>query len=217
MANQVAFSLAEIWRYPIKSMAGEQLSSTTLGAGGIPGDRTVIVRDDRRVVTSRSRPRLLLHHATFGPNGPLVDGRPWQAEAVAHDVREAAGQAAWLVHDDTLERFDILPLLVITDGALAAFGRDKRRLRPNLVIGGVEGLAEFEWPGRVLAINDARVRLVSRRQRCIMTTFDPDTAEQDRNVLLDIHERFGGELALDAEVLVPGAIAVGDPVSLLRA
>ena len=215
MADQVAFSLAEIWRYPVKSMAGEQLQSTVVGREGIPGDRTVIVRDDRRVVTSRSRPRLLLHHATVVDGKVLVDRRPWTDDDVAQDVREAGGQTARLVRDDSLQRFDVLPLLVITDGALKAFGRDKRRLRPNLVIAGVEGLAEFEWPGHVLAIGDVRIRLASRRERCIMTTFDPDTAAQDRSVLLDIHERFGGELALDAEVLVPGAIAVGDPVTLL--
>jgi uncharacterized protein YcbX len=197
-------------------MAGEQLQRTRVERDGIPGDRTVIVRDDRRVLTSRSRPRLLLHRATLADDGTaLVDNRPWHAESVAADVREAAGQAARLVRDDTLERFDILPLLVITDGALAAFGRDKRRLRPNLIIAGVEGVAEFEWPGRTLAIGDARIRLASRRERCIMTTFDPDTAGQDRNVLLDIHARFGGKIALDAEILVPGEIAVGDAVTLI--
>ncbi len=48
-----------------------------------------------------------------------------------------------------------------------------------------------------------------------MTTFDPDTAVQDRDVLLDIHRRFDGEIALDAEVLHPGTLTVRDPVSLL--
>ena len=48
-----------------------------------------------------------------------------------------------------------------------------------------------------------------------MTTFDPDTAVQDRDVLLDIHRRFDGEIALDAEVLHPGTLTLGDPVSLL--
>jgi uncharacterized protein YcbX len=69
-------------------------------------------------------------------------------------------------------------------------------------------------PGRILAIGDARIRFVTRRRRCIMTTFDPETAEQDPEVLLEIHRRFGGELALDAEVLVPGAVAVGDQARL---
>lgn len=40
-------------------------------------------------------------------------------------------------------RFDVVPLLVASDGALAVFGEDPCRLRPNLVIGGVAGLAEW--------------------------------------------------------------------------
>jgi uncharacterized protein YcbX len=209
--------LREIWRYPVKSMAGERLALTELGPDGIPGDRVVHVVDPRdRVVTSRSKPQLLLHHAVLGADGePQVDGLPWRDPQIAAAVTTAAGAGARLVRFDGLQRFDILPLLVITDGALAAFGRDLRRLRPNLVIAGVPGLEEFTWAGRVLAIGDVRIRLAQRRQRCIMTTFDPDTAVQDRGVLLDIHRRFGGELALDAEVLHPGRIAEGDPVELL--
>ena len=173
------------------------------------------IRNGARVVTSRSRPRLLLHRATLGEDGePRVDGLPWQSAEVAHRVRDATMLDATLVRDDTLDRFDVLPLLVITDGALAAFGRDSRRLRPNLIVGGVAGLAERTWPGRVLAIGSVRIRLVTRRRRCIMTTFDPETAAQDPEVLLDIHQRFGGELALDAEVLEPGSIAVGDRACL---
>ena len=69
-------------------------------------------------------------------------------------MREAAGQDAELVAYDGLERFDVLPLLVATDGAVTAFGRDVRRLRPNIVIGGVEGLAERGWAGAGLRIGD---------------------------------------------------------------
>jgi uncharacterized protein YcbX len=212
--------LAEIWRYPVKSMAGERLGRTTLAPLGIPGDRVVQVRDHRgRVVTSRSRPRLLLHAATLGADGePRVDGSAWQSADVLAEVRRATfDPAARLVRDDAIDRFDVLPLLVVTDGALAAFGRDPRRLRANLVIGGVAGLAEREWPDRVITIGAARIRLASRRRRCVMTTFDPDTAEQDTEVLLDIHRRFDGELALDAEILTPGEIATGEPVELVAA
>lgn len=209
--------LQAIWRYPIKSMAGEQVQQAAVGAQGIPGDRIVHAVDARgRIATSRARPKLLLHKGTLGADGePRVDGRPWFDPTVARDVIAAVGAGAELVPYDGLDRFDVLPLLVISDGALAAFGRDLRRLRPNLIIGGVEGLAERAWPGRTLAIGDVRIRLAQRRQRCIMTTFDPDTAAQDREVLLDIHRRFGGEIALDAEVTTAGYIAVGDPVSLV--
>jgi uncharacterized protein YcbX len=209
--------LAEIWRFPVKSMGGERLPEAALGPEGLPGDRVVHLEDGRgRVVTSRSRPHLLLHRATLGADGePLVDGRPWADPAVAREVIAAAGPGTVLVRDDQLDRFDILPLLVATDGAIAAFGHDSRRLRPNFVIGGVEGLAERGWEGRRLRIGEALVALVSLRQRCIMTTFDPDTAAQDVEVLRKIHRQFDGSLALDTEVLEPGRVRQGDPVTLV--
>ena len=103
-----------------------------------------------------------------------------------------------------------------TDGAVAAFGRDVRRLRPNIVIGGVEGLDERSWPGARLHVGDAIVRIDSLRGRCHMTTVDPDTLAIDPDVLRDIVRRFGGRLALNAEVVRPAAIRVGDPVRLVR-
>jgi len=208
--------LSEIWRYPIKSMGGEQLTAAAIGEDGVPGDRIVRVEDERgRVVTSRSRPRLLLHHGALAKDGePRVDGRPWQQPDVAADVEAAAGPGTRLIRDDGLDRFDVLPLLVATDGALASLGYDRRRFRPNLVIAGVPGLAERDWQGRTLQIGDALIGMVSLRQRCIMTTFDPDTAEQDTEVLLKIHRELDGSFALDCEVVRPGTVRVGDVVEL---
>lgn len=208
--------LAELWRYPVKSMAGERLTEAALGPDGIEGDRVVLaVGPDDRVRTARRWPRLLGHRAVLGPDGePLVDGRPWGSEAVAADVERAAGHGARLVRCDGPERFDVLPLLVATDGAIRAFGRDGRRLRPNLVIGGVDGLAERGWEGRVLRVGACLVRAVDLRQRCVMTTFDPDTQAQDPEVLRDIVARFDGTLALNAEVLRGGRLREGDPVTL---
>ena len=49
-----------------------------------------------------------------------------------------------------------------------------------------------------------------------MTTFDPDTQEQDLSVLRRIASGFGGKMALDCGVLTGGRIKVGDPVELLE-
>src|ERR1041385_5611199 len=88
----------EIWRYPVKSMAGESLRSAEFTKSGIVGDRTIQVRNrGGQVMTSRTKPLLLLHHATVGAdNQVLVDGRPWAAEDVARDVETAAGAGARL-------------------------------------------------------------------------------------------------------------------------
>jgi uncharacterized protein len=208
--------VSELWRYPVKSMAGERLSVADLSSSGIAGDRVVQVRNGRgRVVTSRTHPALLGHHATLDSTGePLVDGRPWTDPGVLAAVRQIAGPAARLVRNDSLERFDVLPLLVATDGALAAFGRDSRRLRPNLVIGGVRGLEERTWPGSYLRIGEAIVRVQDLRGRCVMTTFDPDTLAHDPEVLRDIVRRFGGELALNCDVVQGGLIQVDQKAEL---
>jgi hypothetical protein len=103
---------------------------------------------------------------------------------------------------------------VATDGAVATLGYDRRRFRPNLLIGGVAGLSERGWEGHELCIGGAVIRAVSLRQRCIMTTFDPDTAKQVTSVLLRIHRELEGLFALDCEVIQPGKVAVGDEVAI---
>lgn len=209
--------VAGLWRYPVKSLAGESIARAMLTASGIPGDRIVHVRGPEGVRTSRRQYRLLGLRGTLGADGqPLVDGHPWDSPAALELVQRAAGEDAWLAAYDGVERFDILPLLVATDGAVAAFGRDVRRLRPNILIGGVHGMEETGWEGAELHIGDAVIRLDSLRGRCPMTTVDPDTLERDPEVLRDIGRRFGGRLALNAEVVRPGAIGVGDAVRLVR-
>ena len=213
-AVQGGMWLASIWRYPVKSMAGEELLAAELTPDGIAGDRLLFVKDaEERVLTARTFPKLLGHRGTLGPDGePLVDGRPWSTEAVARDVIAAAGPKARLTRAEGRRRFDILPLLVATDGAIAAFGRDGRRLRPNLIIGGVPGLTERTWEGGTLVVGPALIELADLRRRCVMTTFDPDTQVQDLEVLAGIEREFDGQLALNARVARGGRIQVGDPV-----
>jgi hypothetical protein len=199
-------------------MAGEKAQRAKIGPLGIEGDRVVHVEDAKgRVVTSRSHPRFLGHKGSLGAHGEvLVDGRPWDGPEVASDVTAIAGRGAKLVRYDGAERFDVLPLLVATDGAIAAFGHDHRRLRPNLVVGGVAGLAERDWPGACLRIGQVLIGVQDLRLRCIMTSFDPDTLAQDKEITRGIYARFEGKLALNCFVIEGGGIAVGDDVQILR-
>jgi uncharacterized protein YcbX len=210
-------TITAIWRYPVKSMAGERLPSTRLTSMGLEGDRVVQVYDRRgRVVTARTFPHLLRLHATLDVDGePLVDGLPWDSRQILGRVEAAVEPGARLRRFDGRERFDILPLLVCTDGAVSMFGRDVRRLRPNLMIGGVDAAAERHWSGAMLRLPDAEIRLADLRDRCVMTTYDPDTATQDPDVLRDIVRRFGGQLCLNAAVTRAGRVEVGHRVELV--
>ncbi len=199
-------------------MAGERIAEAELDELGIAGDRKVLVKGrNGRVITSRTRPKLLGLKGTIAADGlPQISGQPWNSMEALDLVRTAVGLGAELFYYEGPERFDVLPLLVATDGALAAFGYDGRRLRPNIVISGVEGLAERTWPGHCLEIGNVKIGVQDLRARCVMTTFDPDTLQQDHRVLKEIVRKFDGELALNCYVIQGGSIRVGDTVQLVQ-
>lgn len=96
--------ISEIWRYPVKGMAGEPLPSAHLGLQGLAGDRTWAVRDVARqeIQSCKFRPELLRCSAQVGadarvqirfPDGAVLDG----ADTAAHArVSELIGHASTL-------------------------------------------------------------------------------------------------------------------------
>lgn len=211
--------VAELWRYPVKSLRGEMLQTAEVLETGIRGDREIVVVSAarRRVITSRTHHRLLgLHGGVSLETGKAtINGIAWDDPAARKLVEQAAGEPIELIHLAGTERFDVLPLLVATDGAIQAIGVDRRRFRPNILIGGVEGLAERKWEGKRLRLGDVEIHAAQLRSRCVMTTYDPDTLEQDRTVLFRIVSDFDGTMALDCSVVKPGTIRVGDSVTVL--
>ncbi|MHA6758657.1 MOSC domain-containing protein [Streptacidiphilus sp. PAMC 29251] len=208
----------ELWRFPVKSMRGEQLETAELTDNGVAGDRQIHVRGPRGVLTARTRYGMLGLAATTEPDGEvLIDGLPWQDPKTAEAIREVAGPQAEAVRYAGPERFDVLNLLVATDGAIAELNYNGRRLRPNIVLGGVPGLAERSWPGRTLKIGGVLIGVLKLRARCIVTTLDPDTVEQDLDVLRHITREYDGLFALDCWVATPGTIRVGDQAEIIDA
>ncbi|MFN8223405.1 MAG: MOSC domain-containing protein [Gaiellales bacterium] len=191
--------VAEIWRYPVKSLAGERLERCTVAPDGIPGDRIAHVAIGELIVTARARRGLLALRGGVDPEGePTIDGLRW-SDPRARDAIKAAilAEPMELLHGAPLriERtsegaFDVLPLHVVTTGAAAAHGiGELRRLRPNLVVETPSAELEASWVGRRLAIGEAVIEAVRLRPRCVVTTIDPDTGERDATVLRQIASR----------------------------
>jgi uncharacterized protein YcbX len=170
-----------IFRYPVKSMAGERLEVANLGWHGLDGDRRLAFRrmDDRSGfpwLTASKLPELLLfaphrreHDAhEDGAQGDLrlpshiraPDGRemPVFGEDLAAEVGLRYGapvQMMQLKHGI----FDEASISVIASDTVREIGRlagqrpDVRRFRPNVVIGLLRSLPfqEDEWLGGVLS------------------------------------------------------------------
>lgn len=208
--------VSQLWRYPVKSLGGEALESALLTLDGIEGDRVVHVAGPRGPLTGRTRHGLLTIPTSTGTDGvPRIDGHRWDSPEAVDVVRRNGGVEARLIADTTPERFDVLHLLVATDGAVERFGYDVRRLRPNILVSGAPAELEPQLPGRALAIGAALIGVHSVRQRCIVTSIDPDTGEQDLAAFRRIRSDFGGELALNCWVIRPGRLHVGDPVRIV--
>jgi uncharacterized protein len=207
-----------LWRYPVKSMRGERLTEATLQNSGMRGDRNIVVVSQSRgnIVTARTHPGLLgLQASVNAEDVTTIEGHPWYSPEALALTCDAAGESVSLVDaGERTERFDVLPLLVATDGAIQELGIDLRRLRPNVVIGGVQGQAERGWPGAVLRSGELAIHVAQLRMRCVMTTFDPDTLQQDLRVLRKIVREANGKLALDCSVTAPGVLREGDSIIL---
>ena len=206
--------IAEIWRYPVKSLRGERVKTARLRRGGLDGDRVVHIHRGGEVVTAMTLPRLEGLPGTLGADGePLIDGARWDTAEAHEKVRAIGGGEIELVRIDGV-RYDEAPLLVTTDGAVGALGEDGRRFRPNLVVEGVEGLSEREWVGRRLRVGEVELIVREGCVRCMVTTIHPDSLEIDPAILRRINEEFDRLMGVYCEVALPGEIAEGDEVEL---
>ncbi len=101
--------VAEIWRYPVKSMGGERLEAVGVTVGGLPGDRGWAVRDEIRggIRGAKKIPRLMRCKARY-PLPPL-QGRdlaeitlPDGSQVTTHDGDASERLSEALGHKVTL-------------------------------------------------------------------------------------------------------------------
>ncbi len=95
-----------LWRYPVKSLQGEQLAEARIGVEGLEGDRRYAIFD--RVtgfgVTARRHPELLYATGRLGANGSAQITLPDGSSCAGPEVDEALSD--WLGRPVTLRRAD---------------------------------------------------------------------------------------------------------------
>ncbi|MFI6759009.1 MOSC domain-containing protein [Micromonospora sp. NPDC050417] len=230
--------VAEVRRYPIKSMLGEMLPAAEVGERGLGGDRLWAVRDpDGKLGSGKNTRRfrrmpglfgLQAYAATPAPIIELHDGRRFAADDPDghRAVSEVLGRTVTLAPEDAVPHHDEGPVSLITTAGLRRLtelcggepegtGVDPLRFRANLLIDVPgTGFAEDNWPGHRLRVGPELVlRAVRPLTRCVMIDMAQDHAGE-RNDLLKIlaeyHELTFGVLAT---VERPGRVTVGDMCS----
>jgi MOSC domain-containing protein len=228
--------VAEVWRYPVKSMAGERLDVAELSWQGVAGDRRwAFVRPGRSHtgfpwLTIRQQPSLHHYRPTLvEPDQPDRSAVQVQdPEGLVYAVDDPAlarrlGEGVWALKHDR-GTFDASPVSLLTQQALAALSRrvglevDARRFRPNLVLTapGTDEFPEDGWLGRLLRIGTAVLRVDQPVERCALVNVDPDSLARDANVLRTIAQQRALDFAVYGSTVTPGTVRPGDPVTLVR-
>ena len=154
--------------------------------------------------------------------GHVVDG-PWSdavSEFVGQPVRlirsEEPGQGndSYAVSMVSLASVQELSAQAGLDQPL-----DSRRFRMLVEIDGVAAHEEDRWIGCSVEVGGAVVRVVRPDPRCVVTEQDPDTGIRDfdtRKAIRAYRPSSDGDadMGVYADVVQPGPVAVGDPVSV---
>lgn len=233
-----------IFRYPVKSMAGETLESAKLGWHGLEGDRRFALH---RVgnesgfpwLTAGRLPKLLqykpVNRTEANPTGAEAlpthvitpEGRELElrSEELQQELSNAFGSPVrmMLLNQGIFDEASVSVISVATIDAIAeqtGFDLDVRRFRPNLLIETLSGkpFAEDAWVGKILrfkAETDAPgLSVYMCDPRCSMINIDPVTGVSDPNVLKQVVRINDNNAGLYTSVVRDGTLSVGDRIFL---
>ncbi len=221
-------TIEEIWRYPVKSMAGESLQSCLAGENGLEGDRRWALVDGTpnragKLLTIRQHEGLMTYRARLAEGGVEVLAPGGEARALdGRMVAELAAESGrpLRLRDLAGSNFDDSPVLIVNLAGVRAFAAeagqpvDHRRFRANIYVDGLAPEQELEWLGRRIEAGAAELEAVARCERCIVITRDPDTTAASPELLRLLTETHQTCMGVYCRVTRPGRLAVGDPVGL---
>lgn len=202
--------VADIWRYPIKSLAPEALNAVACDERGLDGDRrsalvVATLGHARAGKTYRGKEHALLHTRATAQEATALGA----ARCVALDV-----------HTDG-PFFDLDPVSVLFDTwlrdgeRLVGRGLEPLRYRPNLFVRATPDFcaAENDLVDRVLAVGDVRLRVSQPIHRCVTTTYDLLTGESDPRILSVIANERANTMGIYAHVVRRGTLRAGDTIA----
>ncbi len=234
-------SVAELWRYPVKSMLGEELGEAGFSGRGICGDRAYAVVDGEsgRLRSAKSAGWHDLFSFSARLEGEAVGGGTSSLRVTMPDGRVVAGDhpdrdrllSEVFGREVRLEEagdepfFDLGAVHLLTTASLTRLGEryvagdfDTRRFRPNVVVNldsGETGFVEDGWIGRALRLGKEVVLGVTDPVvRCVMTTLAQGELPKDPEIMSTIYRHNDNTVGVYARVVRGGRVRRGDRVEL---
>jgi uncharacterized protein YcbX len=225
--------LAEVWRFPVKSMAGERLDAADVDARGLVGDREWAVYDaEGRLASGKRTNRFRRMDQVFELSARTAGGHVEVTLPGGRHVVAGEGAADLALSDHFGEDVEIAPEADIAHqdagqvslvgtatlrelGALCGLAEpvDVRHLRANLLIETAEPFVEESWIGRELRVGGVRLRPVERIERCRMVDLEQVDVAGIDGLLRVIGAERGMCAGVYADVVEPGTLTAGDDLT----
>lgn len=224
--------MVSLYRYPVKSMHGQQVNLIDLDCRGCIGDRVWSVRTATGKIGSgkNSRrfdavPGLLTLRAEERDGRVLVtlpDGSSCATDAsdAGERLTRHLGQTVTLVQETEISHFDGGPVSLIGTASVDAAGRergehiDPARFRSNLVLDTNLPFVEEQWIGQQVHLGTAVLTVTLAIPRCVMVDAETFDLPSQRGVLTAVGRVNRARLGVVANVITPGRVAVGDIMRL---
>jgi uncharacterized protein YcbX len=226
-----------LYRYPVKSTAGQALRTAHVTAGGLQHDRKWAIYTEDGGIASGKRTRRFrpvpglmqwssrVEHEDEIPILVSPDGVQYRADdaAASQALSEGLGQQLVLRHETTVQHHDETPLHLVTTSSLEALAGlsglpvDERRFRANIIIDtGTEPVfQEDHWIGAELVIGDeVRIHLGNGMPRCVMVDQPQRGVAAEPKTLKLLGAHHDTSLGLQAHTIRAGVIRIGDSVVL---
>lgn len=218
----------ELWRYPVKSFAGEPLKSVVAQAGGFEHDRRYALVDHSpnragKPLTGRQEALLLSFAAQADGGNVVVRTREGASYPIADSqflslLRSQVPQQITIEERQNGEFHDAADILVLNAASVSALEADWQkpvnflRFRPNMIVEGPDlpAFAETAWTGKRFRAGEAVFEAVHPCERCVMTTIDPQSLEKNPDFLKMIVQKYNGILGMYFRVAQSGRVSVGD-------
>jgi uncharacterized protein len=231
----VSFVVEQIWRYPVKSIGGEQVESTRADGDGVHGDRVWAVqdaagklgsgKDSRRFTRIFGLLGLTARYEDLADPPIVTDGNgtdyPVATGAADEFLRSLAGKRVWVRRDTGIMHFDGVPFTLVGTATLDWLAAqlpsvqvEARRLRPNLVVRTSVPFEEESWLEQRVQVGAAEATFEVILPRCVMVGMAQPGLARSNAVLKRIGARTDSPLgmAIGGQVTKPGTISVGDLV-----
>ena len=228
-------SISSLWRYPVKSLLGENMHSLHVNYRGIVNDRAYAISNKEGKFGSGKNTRRfrridgLFSMSAASANGGVFISFPDglvlsnKSPDINSTLSKTLGQEVKLTQETVISHFDDGPIHILTTRSLSKLQSlshreviDERRFRANIVINTTLPISDDDLVGKTIKIGEVELKVTHKTERCRMITLEQENLESEPEILRTVSKHYDLNFGVYASVVKTGKISLKDKVGIFE-